>query len=379
MLKEYNIKGGFDPQADIRFSGSLAITGSDRMAQPRATGTALRISHWKILLPVLILLALGLALILHNRAEVVEVLAGADWRFVPGAVFFVFCSHGLVSYSYVLLARQVGIEMGGWELGASFFTTNVMNRLMRGGGAAGFSLRYLIMNQFGVELNDVLNSSFIHFLLGSLIMLAMLPLAVIYILLTLSLPPSTNLLMVVLAVVGLLMGFGAVSVLFSRRLRRGAGRLAVWLTRKVARRDVSEWVEEYTRRAARAVRCMREDLGRLSLVMLLLFAEWAANVVVLGYCLHAFGVGLDFGGSAAVYVVATFAGVISALPGGIGVQEGLVTSLAVLQGASLEQAALGALLFRILQTFLPFLISFGFYPRLLKAGRAVPSPSDVRI
>ncbi len=351
------------------------------MAQTLENGTIpkIRISHWKIMLPVLVLLALGMALILHNRAEVVQVLGEADWRFVPGALFFMFCSHFLVSLSYVILARQVGIEMDGWGLGAAFFITNVMNRLMRGGGAAGFSLRYLILNQFGVDLNDVLNSSFIHFLLGALIMLAMLPLAVIYILFALPLPLSTNLLMLVLAGIGLLMGFGAVSVLFSERLRRGAARLAVWVVRKAVRRDVSEWVDPYTRRTAWAVNAMRRDPGRLSLVLLLLLAEWAANVVVLGYCLRSFGVAMDFGGSAAVYVVATFAGVISALPGGIGVQEGLVTSLAVLGGASLEQAALGALLFRVLQTFLPFLLSFGFYPRLLRAGQAAASPSDVKI
>jgi uncharacterized protein (TIRG00374 family) len=337
------------------------------------------VAQWKIVLPALILLAFGLALILFDRQEVNEILSGADWRYIPGALFFVACSNGLVSLSYILLARLVGIRMDGWELGASFYTTNVMNRLMRGGGAAGFSLRYLIMNQFGVNLNDVLNSSFIHFLLGSLIMLAMLPLAVIYITLVLTLPPSTTLMMIFLAAAGLLMGVGAASVLFSDRLRQWAARLAVWLARVVARRDASRLAEDYTNRAAWAAAAMRRNRGRVSLVMLLLLGEWASNVIILGYCLRAFGVGMDFGGAAAVYVTATMAGVISALPGGIGVQEGLVTSLVVLQGASFEQAALGALLYRILQTFLPFLISLTFYPRLLKVGARKTEPSDVRI
>jgi uncharacterized protein (TIRG00374 family) len=233
----------------------------------------------------------------------------------------------------------------------------------------------MIMFHHGVVWYDVLNSSFIHFLLGSLIMLGTLPLAVIYILLVLTLPPSTTVLMIFLAAIGILMGVGAVSVLFNERVRWGAARLAVWLAKTLARRDARQMAEEYTRRAAWAVAELRRDRGRLGLVMLLLLAEWVANVVVLGYCLRAFEVRLDFGGAAAVYVLATMAGVISALPGGIGIQEGLVTGLAVLQGAGLEQAALGALLYRILQTFLPFLLSIAFYPRLLRvdpAGNQVP-------
>jgi len=156
-------------------------------------------------------------------------------------------------------------------------------------------------------------------------------------------------------------------------------RLAVWLAGRVARRDVHELVDVYTERAAGAVAALRRDRWRLILVMLLLLGEWIANVIVLGFCMKAFGVELPFFATASVYVIATLGGVITALPGGIGVQEGLVTSLAVLQGASFEQAVLGAVLYRILQTFLPYLLSIGFYPRLLKAAPAEICPRVGRI
>jgi uncharacterized membrane protein YbhN (UPF0104 family) len=66
-------------------------------------------------------------------------------------------------------------------------------------------------------------------------------------------------------------------------------------------------------------------------------------------------------------MVAMIAGFISALPGGIGIQEAMITGLAVLQGSSFAQAALAAILYRILQTFLPYLVSLGFYPYLLRS------------
>jgi uncharacterized protein (TIRG00374 family) len=144
-------------------------------------------------------------------------------------------------------------------------------------------------------------------------------------------------------------------------------RLAVWLWKKLARRDLTVPVERYMRRAAWAVATLRHDWKAFSAVLLLFAAELAANVVVLGYCLKAFGPGLSFAGTTVIYMVAMIAGFISALPGGIGIQEAMITGLAVLQGSSFAQAALAAILYRILQTFLPYLVSLGFYPYLLRS------------
>ena len=61
------------------------------------------------------------------------------------------------------------------------------------------------------------------------------------------------------------------------------------------------------------------------------------------------------------------------------IQEAIITSLVVLQGGSFEQAVLSAILYRILQTFLPYLLSFAFYPRLLRINQNAIKPTDVRI
>ena len=332
----------------------------------------------KIILPVLLLLAFGLGLILLDRERIIQILGQADFGVLPRALIFVVCSNSLVSISYVILAGSVGMQMGRLEQGTIFYVTNVMNRLVMSGGAAGFSLRYLMMKPYGVRLDDVLNTSFIHFLLGSLIMLGMLPLVVIYILLTLPVAAGMIFALIFLAISGALLCLGIAFFLFSERLRSSAARLAIWLGMKVIRRDFSARVDEYTQRAAWAVAALRQDWKGFFAVMGLLLAEWGMNVIVLGYCLRAFGFGLSFGGVAAIYVVATTAGVMTALPGGIGIQEWMITSLAVVQGSSFEQAALAAILYRILQSFLPYLLSLGFYPYLLKGGATEINPSNIR-
>jgi uncharacterized protein (TIRG00374 family) len=329
-----------------------------------------RKTQWKIILPVLALLLLGLGLILFDRDRILQILAEADWKVLPGALFFLVCSNALVSFSYVILAPLVGIPIGWSKVWPIFFVTNAMNRLVRSGGVAGFSLRYLMMKPYGVGLTDVLNSSFLHFLLGSLVMLGTLPVVVIYILVALPVAAGMMPVWIFLAITGVLLCFGLAYLLFSERILSRAARLVIRLGKKIARRDVTALVAEYTQRTTWAVNALRRNWWGFSTVMLLLFGEWLANVVVLGYCLKAFGAGLSFGGVAAIYVVASMLGAFTTHPGGIGVQEVIMTSLAVLQGFSFEQAVLAAILYRILQTFLPYLLSFGFYPRLLKTGLA---------
>lgn len=335
--------------------------------------------QWKIVLPILLLLLVGLALILFDRDRITQILVQADWKVLPGALLFVVLSNTLVSISYVILARTIGIQIARFELGLIFYVTNVMNRLVRSGGAAGYSLRYVLMKPYGVGLNDVLNSSFIHFLLGSLIMLAAFPLVIIYTLITLPVSDGMRFALIFLALVGVLAGLGIILVVFSDQLRSSIARLIIWLGVKAAHRDISVLVNEHSQRAAWAVTALRRDRRRFAVVMLLLFGEWSTNVIILNYCMEAFGPVLSLGGAALIYVISTTAGVLTALPGGIGIQEGMMTSLAVLQGSSFEQAVLAAILYRILLTFLPYLLSFVLYPYLLKARSAAVAPSDLQI
>lgn len=322
------------------------------------------------------MLLFGLVLILYDRDRIIHILNHADWSAVPGALLFIALSNCLITLSYIILARRMNIRIANLDLGLIFFTTNIINRLVMSGGIAGFSLRYIMMQPYRVSLNIVLNSSLIHFLLGSLIMLGMLPLVIGYILVTLPVPGVLVSVLIILALIGMLLGVGVVIIIFSERLRSRLAYTVVWLMKKIFGRDISGSVDEYTRRAASAVSALRHDPKSFSFVMMLFLGEWIANVVALNYCLDAFGSPLSFIGAAAIYVIATTAGGITSLPGGVGIQEGMFTSLAVLYGSSFEQAALAAILYRILFTFLPFLLSIVLYPRLLKTESPEVLPSD---
>jgi len=322
----------------------------------------------KMVLLVLFLLLLGAVLTLLDRDRIAAILSKADWRVLPGAIFFIACANALLGYAYAILARLMGIRMERLKLAEICFVSTMVNRVIRSAGAAGFSLRYLMMKPYGIGLNDVLNSSIIHFLLSSMVFLGLIPLGILYTVVFLTLPEGLTSSLVILAAAGAIMSVTAGCVVFSSRLRENAARLAAWLGRKIVRRDISGRVAEYARVAARAALVLKKSPSGFAAVILLVLAEVATNVFSLGYCLRAFGPGLNFGGAGVIYGIGTLASVFSVLPGGMVLQEGAMTGLSVAQGISFEQSVLAAMLFRVVQTVLPYFASFVFYPHLLKAA-----------
>ncbi len=307
-------------------------------------------------------------LILFDRDAIFAILSKADWQFIPAALVFVAGSYLAISCVYVLLTRLMGIRMDGIKVAVICFVTTVMNRVVRSGGLSGFSLRYMMMKPFGVKLNDVLNSSFIHFLLGSLLMLGLLPIVLIYIMIFIPVPADTLPLLIVLAVMGVMLEIGIGLILFSEPLREKIIHMIVWLVRKLARKDISAQAGEYSRHAAAAVTVLKKSPPTFTIVMLLTMGELMFNVIVLGYCMKAFHLDLPFGNIFTLYIIGTLVGFISILPAGMGIQEGTITVLCMSQGISFEQSMLASILFRVLQTIIPFLVSIVFYPQFLKSG-----------
>lgn len=323
-------------------------------------------SSKKFIWPILAVLLLGLVVIALDRDNIVAALRRADWRVIPPALLFTALSYLCVSYTYTMVAHIWGIRMPRRTLTEICFVTTSLNHVVRSGGVAGYSVRYLLMNRHGVPFNEVISSSFVHFYLTSLDMLAMLPIALAYLIYNTELPRNLTLLLAALALAAVLLAIGATVLVFSDRLRVGLIQIGSRLGRLVLRRDFSGILGDFNAHMNHGVQMLRQQAGRSGLVMLLTFIDYTASVIVLGLCFNAFGPALKPGALVATFMIGIMAGVVSALPGGIGVQEGSMTGISILFGATFEQAILAALLFRVIYYFVPYTISPLFYWRLLR-------------
>ncbi|MGB3681320.1 MAG: flippase-like domain-containing protein, partial [Rubrobacteraceae bacterium] len=101
--------------------------------------------------------------------------------------------------------------------------------------------------------------------------------------------------------------------------------------------------------------------------------DWGASIATLWFCFAALGQPVSPGILIAGFAVGVTVGMLSMVPGGLGVQEGSMAATYALFGVPLGQAALAAVLFRLVYYIVPFLVSLAFYRRLL---REVGGPPD---
>jgi uncharacterized protein (TIRG00374 family) len=199
-----------------------------------------------------------------------------------------------------------------------------------------------------------------------------------YLLLNASVPRGVMALLAAMTLALAVLAILATLIIFNTRLRHGVLSAAERLVLKISRRDISSRLAQFEESLAHGVEMLGRRRGSIAIVMALTFLDWTASVAVLGWCFAALGSPLPPAVLASGFVIGVMAGVISLVPGGLGVQEGSMAGVFVLLGAPFETAALSAILFRALYYFLPYFISLAFYARLMRKDSVVSSlePTD---
>jgi uncharacterized protein (TIRG00374 family) len=103
----------------------------------------------------------------------------------------------------------------------------------------------------------------------------------------------------------------------------------------------------------------------------LVFTDWFSSMVALECCFEALGYRLSPGVLVTGFAIGVTAGLVSMVPGGLGVQDGSMAGIYHLLGVPLEHAVLAAVLFRVVYYFIPFGVSLASYWRLLRTTREV--------
>jgi uncharacterized protein (TIRG00374 family) len=327
-----------------------------------------------ITLIVLFISAIGIVIIVSDWQEMRSVLIEADWRFLPLVLLFTFLSYAFYSYAYAIVSQMLGIKMGKNELAEVCFISTIVNHVLTTGGVVGYSLRYLLMKMYDVTLKEVLSSSILHYYLTSLDMLTFLPLSFVYLMLNSQVPRGIA---IALGLMTLL--FAIVLIIFTGFFlfpskRRPMMLFIAKIAKRILRRDLINWMTQLDESLTQSTQAIRQRPMRLVLIMLLTLLDFASSIIAMGFVFNALGPAVKAGSLVSGYVIGIMAGLLSMVPGGLGVQEGSMAGIYALLGVRLEQAVLAAILFRLMYYLLPYLLILPFYNRLLvRAGKQVTS------
>lgn len=322
------------------------------------------LDRWVPFLVVLVALS-GVVFIVLDWNNIRPALAQANWKLIPLALLATAISYTCISFNFAKVSKLLGVTMQTRELTSVGFISSSLNHIVLSGGAAGYSVRFMLMNRHGVTMRAVVAISILHFYLTAMWMMAMLPVSMIYLGFNAPLNRTTASFLNVLGAILLLIMAVTTIFIFSHRWRKKVIGILIKGVPSLFGRDISAPLERFDATMEEGILAMRRQPSSAVIISALVVLDWTFSATALWLCFRALDLAPSAGQLVSGFVIGTVAGVSSVLPGGLGVQEASMTGIFSLFGHPLERAALAAILFRVLYTIVPYLVSLGFYRALL--------------
>ena len=326
-----------------------------------------RREHAIVSAAIVLLVLLGMVVVALEWGQVKQVFLGqADWRLALLALLLTAVSYSCLSYSFAAISRIFGVQLSRKDLFEIGFVSYALSHLVASGGTAGYSLRVLLIKRRRLPVRDVLAASLFHSMLNNLLLFVLVPIGLVYLLTSYPLPRNTAIGVGAVAGVLLLLIVLVAAVFFVAPFRSAVLGIVGRAWRKVTRRSVERHLKDLDSTLRRAEVAIRNRPTLLIAPLVLVVADWASAVAVLGFCFGALGELPEPGVLLTGFSIGVVIGLLSMVPGGLGVQDGSMAAVYTLLGVPFEQAALAAVLFRVVYYLIPFLVSLGFYRRLLR-------------
>lgn len=316
-----------------------------------------------------LLLLCGWVYLTLDPAQAEELSRHANWWLVGGASGFSLLSYVFICFALLRIGRTMGLRKvsSGIFLIVTFMSLTVNHVVSL--GVAGYSARVLLLRRAGEAPGTVLAASLLHSYLTSLVMVALLPVGLLAITLYASVPPAGIAALQAATAVSSVTVVLMTVALFSRPLRLWVLGAVDRLGRRVAGRTIEALERaliDVDMGLAAATRAARQRPTAALAPFVLTLLDWAAVLLAYWLCLHAVGAAVGPWVLIAGFAIGMNVGVVSLVPGGIGVQEGSQAGVLALFGVPFGTALLASVLFRFVYFLLPFFLSLPFYSVVLR-------------
>lgn len=149
--------------------------------------------HIKILIGLMVLFAfLGIAAIILDWKEISRLVGQADWHLIPLVFLFTALSYKCIGYGFATANRIFGVRLPQRWLAEIGFVSLALNNLLSAGGAAGDSLRFLVMHGQRIAISAIVTASVFDTYFTCLTMLALVPIGLVNLYLHLPLPSKST-------------------------------------------------------------------------------------------------------------------------------------------------------------------------------------------
>ena len=306
-------------------------------------------------------------LIVLDWKQVRQVLGKSDLNLTLISLLLTIFSYFCLSFGYVIVNKVFSIKIGWRELFEVGLVSTALNNILAFMGAAGHSLRLMLMRRQEVEPGGILAASVFHSYLNNIVMLIFPIIGLLWVLLSHIVHGGTATAFAILAAILVLIIAAGTVMILVYRVRSWLLNIANVIWHLVTHRAITPFLSELDDALNNGVMALRRNRLAFIFLMILMSAYWAFAAAALWFCFSALGQAPSPGILLSGFGIGIIAGNLSLIPGGLGVQEASLAGVFALLGTSFTQAALASILFRVVYDFVPFLMSLLLYGLLIRS------------
>jgi uncharacterized protein (TIRG00374 family) len=317
-----------------------------------------------------LMIFVGGFIIFLDRKQVGQLAVKANWSYLALALGFIVVSYLLGAIGTVVISRVFGIETKAGYLMKLGFVSNVLSNLIA--LPASLALRVLLLGNRGANPNQVVGSSLLISYLKNLVFFILIPISLVYIIFSYPLAFGGRAVMGLIIAVLIVAITVATVIIFNSRIRSFVLSILSRVWHFVTHRNIEPALHDFGEAVTRGITELRHKPRFSLLLAVSVIGEVAAMIAALAFCFKALAIPVHLGVLITGFNFGITLTVISLIPGDIGVQEASIAGILAIFGIPFSQGVIGAILFRVVYYFVPFIFSLGFYWNLLKEKQVKP-------
>jgi len=319
------------------------------------------------IISVALMILVGAIIIFFDRNQVSQVWGKAEWNYLGIAMGFIALSYLLESISMVVMLRIFSVKINKYYLMRVGFVSSVLSNLIA--LPAALALRSLVLERHGATQSQIIGSTLVLAYFKNLVFFILIPVSLIYVIFTYPLVFGGVAVMVLIIGVLIVAITVATVITFNERLRTFVLRVIVRFWHFVTHKNIEPALNNFGMTVTQGMKELRKNRKMGFILIALVTGDVAAMITGLYFCFQALGVPVHLGVLITGFNFGITLTVISFIPGDLGVQEASIAGILAIFGVPFSQGVLGAMLFRVIYYFVPFVFSLGFYWSLLKEVR----------
>ncbi|MGP8079269.1 MAG: lysylphosphatidylglycerol synthase transmembrane domain-containing protein [Dehalococcoidales bacterium] len=311
-----------------------------------------------------LMILVGAVIIFLDRNQVKQVWGKAEWNYLGVAMGFVAVSYLLGSISMVVVLRAFGVGLNKFYLLQVAFVSDVLSTLIA--LPASLALRLLVLGRRGVTPGQIVGSSLLLSYFKNLVFFILIPISLVYIIFAYPLVFGGVAIMVLLIVILVIVIAVAIFILYNTRTRTFVLRVLSKIWHFVTHKDIEKRLSDFGNSLTQGILQLKDKPKLAWLLAVLIIGDVATMIAGLSFGFKALGIPVHLGVLITGFNFGITLTVISFIPGDLGVQEASIAGILAIFGVPFSLGVLGAILFRVLYYFVPFIFSLGFYWSLLR-------------